>query len=272
MTTGSPPPEAVDSLDLVLFEHFSEKVGLAKQAGISSFLVDCEKSGKKARQSGFDTEINTDTPADLTGIKVWPGTTAFLRIDRYSDPTKRQVETAIDHGVDVLLLPLVTNPAEVERFLHHIAGRCRAGILVETVSACRRAKQFAEFPLDFVYVGLNDLMIDRGSRNLFAPILDGTLDSLREAFPRSCFGFGGATAVDRGSPIPCLMLLQEMARLACRFTFLRRSFKRDVAVGEMPGAVAGIHDCWKTLRRRSPADIESDHESLCARIAALAVG
>jgi hypothetical protein len=68
------------------------------------------------------------------------------------------------------------------------------------------------------------------------------------------------------------MLLQEMARLACRFTFLRRSFKRDVAVGEMPGAVAGIHDCWKTLRRRSPADIESDHESLCARIAALAVG
>jgi len=265
-------PDAGDSIDLVLFEHVSDKVAHARRAGITSFLVDCENRGKWDRQAGFDTEINTDTPADLAGIKASSGTTAFLRVDRYSEDTSRQVELAIGHGADVLLLPLVTTPAEVERFLHVVAGRCRTGILVETVSACRCVKQLADFPLDFVYVGLTDLMISRGARHLFEPILDGTLDTLRAAFPTSRFGFGGATAVDRGAPIPCIMLLGEMARLACRFTFLRRSFKRDVTLGEMPGTVARIHDCWKMLRRRGPDDVRSDHESLCAHIAGLATG
>lgn len=272
MTTAESRPGAGDRIDLVLFEHLPERVRQARLAGISSFLVDCENHGKRDRQAGFDTEVNCGEPADLAGIKTCPGTTAFLRIDRYGDDTRRQVDLAIHHGAEVLLLPLVTTPAEVDGFLRHVAGRCRAGILVETDSACRCAKQLAEFPLDFVYVGLNDLMISRSSRDLFAPILDGTLDTLRHAFPAAHFGFGGATAVDRGSPIPCIMLLQEMARLACDFTFLRRSFKRDVTAQEMPGAVSRIHDCWKTLRERCPADVRSDHESLLARITAMAAG
>ena len=272
MKTAESPPGGGDRIDLVLFEHLPERVRHARLAGISSFLVDCEHRGKQDRQAGYDTEVNRDDPADLAGIKACPGTTAFLRIDRHGDDTRRQVDVAIHHGADVVLLPLVTTPAEVADFLRHVAGRCRVGILVETDSACRCVKQLAEFPLDFVYVGLNDLMISRDSHDLFAPILDGTLDAVRDAFPTTRFGFGGATAVDRGSPIPCIMLLQEMARLACDFTFLRRSFKRDVTWEDMPGAVSRIHECWKALRARRPADVRSDHESLRARIAAMAAG
>lgn len=256
-----------ESIDLLLFAHQPDSVRQALMAGISSFLVDCENHGKKSRQIGFDTEINCGTPADLAGIKAWSGTTAFLRIDCFGDHTRDQVERAIAHGADVLLLPLVTTPAEVEQFLCMIAGRCRAGILIETVSACQQAERIAEFPLDYVYVGLNDLMISRDSRQLFAPLHDGTMERLRTIFSAHCFGFGGATAVDRGEPIPCLMLLQEMARLACQFTFLRRSFKRDVSAAAMPAAVAGIQACWRALRERSPSMIEADHRALLARLA-----
>ncbi len=41
-------------------------------------------------------------------------------------------------------------------------------------------------------------------------------------------GVGGATVVDRGSPIPCRRLLEQYTRLGIDFTFLRRSFARDI--------------------------------------------
>lgn len=267
MTTFHSPPTVGGDLELVFFEHRPEMVRHALTSGISSFLIDCENHGKKDRQAGFDTEINAGTPADLVGITQWPGTKAYLRIDRFSHDTQDELNQAIDLGAEVLLLPFVTSPHEVEQFLRLIAGRCRAGILVETVAACDCVEELAAFPLDVVYVGLNDLMISRRSNSLFEPILDGTLAMIRSVFPKTRFGFGGATDVECGSPIPCRMLLQEMHRLSCQFTFLRRSFKRDVSPLDMPYAVSRIQALWQMLHQRSHAEVESDHESLKSLIA-----
>lgn len=270
--SDGPAPDSALPIDLVLFEHRPERVREAYAAGISSFIVDCENQRKKERQAGYDTEIKHDVPADLAGITVQPGVTAFCRIDGFGDETERQVDQAIRHGAGILLLPMVTGPAEVERFLRFVDGRCRAGILIETDAACRSSGDLAEFPLDAVYIGLNDLMIGRRSRNLFAPILDGTLERVREFFPTTPFGFGGATDVDRGFPVPCRMLLGEMARLRCRFTFLRRSFKRDVPRGETAAAVSRIRECWQELVRRPSDAVRSDHLALRNLVAVIGGG
>ena len=54
-------------------------------------------------------------------------------------------------------------PSEVDRTLDLVAGRCGLGILIETQDAVDRAAALARRPLSRIYVGLNDLRIDRRS-------------------------------------------------------------------------------------------------------------
>jgi hypothetical protein len=99
---------------------------------------------------------------------------------------------------------------------------------VETIEAVQLAEELGRLPVTRVYVGLNDLAIARGSRHIFTAIADGTIDRLRPHFSAP-FGFGGLTIVGAGFPVPCRVLMAEMARLQCTFTFLRRSFIADIA-------------------------------------------
>jgi hypothetical protein len=83
-------------------------------------------------------------------------------------------------------------------------------------------------PLSRVYVGLNDLRIDRRSDSLFAPLTDGTVDAVR-AEVRRPFGVGGLTLPGGGFPVPGELLAAELLRIGTDFTFLRRSFVADMA-------------------------------------------
>ena len=47
-------------------------------------------------------------------------------------------------------------------------------------------------PLSRVYVGLNDLMIDRRGGSLFAPLVDGTVDHVARAVAGAGIPFGVA--------------------------------------------------------------------------------
>ncbi len=76
------------------------------------------------------------------------------------------------------------------------------------------------------------------------------------------------TVVDRGAPIPALLLMSELARLECHFTFLRRSFKRDIVGRDLPEELRKIRLAWARLSERSPAEIERDYWAFlkaCAR-------
>jgi hypothetical protein len=256
----------VSALDLVLFGLDADGARRALAAGIRSFIVDWEDRGKIERQRSFDTEVDPGTPEDLGRIAGIGADAVWCRLNAMGPWTPAEVDTAVARGASLLLLPMVRRAAEVERFLGLVAGRVRAGILVETDEAVRCAGDLARLPLDAVYVGLNDLAISRGYRSLFEAVLDGTVEAVRRAFPEVRFGFAGVTTVDRGHPVPCPMLLQEMERLGCGFSFLRRSFRRDVA-GRDPGAeIARIHGCWAGLAARTPAERERDRAALCERI------
>jgi hypothetical protein len=135
-------------------------------------------------------------------------------------------------------------------------------LLIETIEACRDARELASLAPDMAYVGLNDLAIARGDRSIFASLADGTVQRVREAFAGIPFGFGGLTVVDGGSPVPCLDLLREMARLQCSFSFLRRSFKREVAGRDLKVEVQKLQRAWRKLLRRTRSEIEDDRSRL----------
>jgi hypothetical protein len=253
-------------LDLVLFETRRAQLERAVASGIEAFIVDLESRGKHERQAGADTEINSDRVEFLSDLRAAGARRRFCRVNASGDWTAAEIEAALEHGATHLLLPMVRRTEEAERFVRRIDGRAGAGVLIETIDAVRSAADLDSIGLSHVYVGLNDLMIDRGSRSLFAPLADGTIERVRNALPDVAFGFGGVTTVDRGAPIPGRLLLGEMARLGCSFSFLRRSFKRDTVDRDLPTEVRRIRELWQALLRRDELERERDRAELLAAI------
>jgi hypothetical protein len=263
---------SVPDLGLLLFCVEGDLGRQALRAGIDGLIVDWECRGKETRQEGADTEINRAGPAEVEAMASLDPARLCCRINGPPWGLDGEVEQALEAGATDLFLPMVRAPEEVERFLTQVDGRARVGILVETEEACRVAVELARFPLDWVYVGLNDLGIARESRSIFEAVADGTVERLRQVFQGPAFGFGGATLVGHGAPVPGDLLAGEMARLGSDFTFLRRSFLRDVAGKEMGPEVARMREAWRELRRRSPGEVEADREALLACIAELVDG
>lgn len=261
-------------LQLVLFAKHPSQIRRALDAGIDSLIVDLEWRGKEVRQREADTEVNRDRPADLVPMTDSGVPQRFCRLDALGPWTPEQVEAVVAAGATHLLLPMVRSPHQAEELLRLVDGRCASGILIETREAVAAAADLGSLPLDLVYVGLNDLAIERGSASLFDAVADGTVERIRQALPTQRFGFGGVTVVDHGSPIPCPLLLAEMARLDTDFSFLRRSFHRDTGRLGSDGArdwgteLGRVQELWQRLRDRTDGEVEADRLALGRALAA----
>ena len=252
-------------LKLVFFETELRSIAVAK-AGIVDFIVDWECKGKEDRQLGYDTEVNKNTLAELSVVSSLTQAKSWCRLNAPGFLTKDEVDTAIAAGASVVLLPMVASAGEVETFLRYVNGRCQAGILLETPVACRLAAQIARYPLDVVYVGLNDLMIGLRNKSIFSALAAGIVDDVRACFDVPLFGFGGVTVLDQGHPLPCRMFMQEMSRLNCNLTFLRRSYKRDIINKDAVYEINRICAYWKKLSDRSSQEILRDRQSFLAAV------
>ncbi len=214
-------------------------------AGATGIVVDWERRGKDRRQAGEGTQINGDTLADLVRVRAATDGRLLCRVNAAGPWTAREVDDAVAAGADEVLLPMVRTPEEVDRTLDLVGGRCGLGILVETQDAVDRVAELARRPLSRLYVGLNDLRIDRRSDQLFRPLVDGTVDALRGEVTVP-FGVGGLTLPGGGFPVPGDLLAAELVRLGADFTFLRRSFTADMAgrdpFTEVPRLLAALAD------------------------------
>ncbi|MGY1836133.1 aldolase [Blastococcus sp. SYSU DS0510] len=256
-------------MDLFLFTvdpHWGRDVVAAGAAGI---VIDWERRGKLRRQAGEGTQVNEDTPGDLSRMRAATSGRLLCRVNGFGPWTAAEVDDAVDRGADELLLPMVRSAEEVDRTLDLVAGRCGLGILVETQDAVDRVAELARRPLSRLYVGLNDLRIDRGSTALFAPLVDGTVDAVRSQVPVP-FGVGGLTLPGGGFPVPGDLLAAELVRIDTHFTFLRRSFTADMAgrdpFVEVPRLLGGLDE----LRRAGAERAAESRRAFVAAVAATA--
>jgi len=231
-------------------------------------VVDWERRGKVARQAGADTQINADTPEDLARVRTAQSGRILCRVNRWSPWTAAEIELAIVLGADEVLLPMVRRAEEVDAALAVVAGRCGLGILVETTEAVRHVDALVARPLARVYLGLNDLMIDRGGGSLFLALVDGTVDQVAGAAAgaRIPFGVAGLTLPEAGRPVPCRLVLGALARTGASFTFLRRSFWADTAGRDLAVEVPRIMAAADVARRRGRAEVAADHAELAAAV------
>ena len=251
----------MSAFSLFLFTRDPGVAAGAVAAGVDGVVSDWENAGKRLRQQGADTQVNFDTADDLRRIRKATTATVLCRLNGFGSATRDELETAIDLGATEVLLPMVRSVDEVERVLGSAHDRCGVGILVETRSALGILPELGRMPLSRVFVGLNDLAIDRGSPSLFTAILDGTVERIRQHF-HVPFGFGGLTLPELGSPVPCRLLIAEYARLDCQFSFLRRSYTRDI-VGRDPAVeIPRIREAIVQATRRDEKQVRRDRREL----------
>jgi len=260
---------ADEPLELFLFSHDSEYAATAMAAGFNGIVIDWERSGKSERQSGWNTEINAGTEADLIAMRQHIVGTLICRVDNEPGLRVEQVRRAADLGANEVWLPMVRSVGEVEECLAALPDHCSLGILVETTEALALAEQWNDLPLTRVYVGLNDLQIETARSNLFSPLCDGTVEAFRRRYHRP-FGVAGVTRPDKGYPIPCYFLLAEMARLSCNFAVARRSFRADVPRRDLSDVTNAIRQSYAELRGRDAQAIGADHRALRAHVEAAA--
>jgi len=260
MLRSDPNPE----IELLLFWNGPASTEIALQGRVDGVVVDCERSGKSERQFGFDTEINACRPGDVAEVRrVDAGLPVICRVNGFAvagTDALAEARQAVDAGATEILLPMVRSFAAIEAMLAAVRDQAAVSVMVETEWAVAHARQLDDWPLRRVFVGLNDLMIERNSSSLFENVANGTVERLREDFRRVPFGFGGLTCPEHGAPLPCRLLMAELVRTRCQFTFLRRSFYRDLqATGEHPRQmVERIRAAWRTLCERSSQQFAAD--------------
>lgn len=260
-------PTAADSpFEVLLFSLDPAHAAAAEAAGMHGVIVDWERHGKGERQRAFDTEVNQAGVAELVAMRASLRGRLFCRINNVPVLRAEEARAAVEHGADEVWLPMVRTLAEIEEVLDALAGRAELGILVETGAALQLAPRLRTLPLRRVYVGLHDLRIDLGHADLFAPLVDGTLDRFREHYDGP-LGVAGITHPALGSPIPQVLLMAAMARLRCSFGVARRSFRRDLAAAALPAGMAAIQTQMAALAARGIDDIAAAHAELAQRVA-----
>ena len=252
---------------LILFSTDPAFIGQAVAAGVEAIIVDWENIDKDRRQASADTQINHDTLEDLARVRACTDALVICRLNQFQTTTETEIEQAIEAGADEIMLPIVRTTEEVKSVLEFVRGRCGVGILLETKEAVQAAAEMARLQLSRVYVGLNDLSIERKTPNIFTSLIDGTLENIRRHFDQP-FGFGGLTLPEFGKPIPCQLLISEMARLRCDFSFLRRSFYADIKNRNLSIEIPRIHAALEAALRRPPLLIDNDRRELQSAVSA----
>lgn len=253
------------SLGLWLFVNDVAEAVCAEQAGFTGVVVDWEMPAEAGRQVNLELhQSNLDLVlGELSTAIHCP---VMCRVNQYSDNTEEEVARALSQGANSILLPMVRKFEDALDFKNIISGKAKWGLMIETPEALEIAQQLAGLEPDFVYVGLFDLMYTRDRKHLFEPLVNGEVTALRRQFHHIPFGVAGLTVIDRGEPIPSLELLKELSYQNCDFTFLRRSFKRDICNRNMREEINLLNDAWQLLSKRADLTKSEDHQKFISLI------
>ncbi|MBZ5676855.1 MAG: aldolase [Acidobacteriia bacterium] len=208
--------------DAVLAAH-------ADGAGVNRIGIDLEYVGKAERQTSQDARLSRHNWDDLSRIsKCLSRADLFVRINPIHAGTEAEIETVLELGAKVLMLPNFRSAGEAGTFVRAVRGRARVSVLVEMAPAVVRIREILDVPgIDEVMIGLNDLHLQCGVANHFevlgSPLVDMLASEvLRKGLPLSIGGVGRVG--DTAQPIPTDLVYAQYPRLRATGAWLARSF------------------------------------------------
>ncbi|MGI9317225.1 MAG: aldolase/citrate lyase family protein [bacterium] len=216
-------------INFILITNNPKLASQAEAAGVERIFVDLENLGKQERQGHLNTHIADHEIEDVAKVKsVLDHAELLVRLNPLNKATEREVEEAITHGADILMLPMYRTVEEVSEFVGMVDSRVKVIPLLETSGAAQSIDDVVKVRgVSEIYIGLNDLHLDLGLRFMFEPLANGQVDELAGIIKKAGlpFGFGGIARVGEGI-IPGELVLGEHLRLGSSSVILSRTFQR----------------------------------------------
>src|SRR5688572_32019850 len=228
------PPQAQPAhYVLTLWTNDPALARRADAAGVDRIGLDLETYGKAERQpKTLATWISPHREEQLPALReAMPSANLFCRINPMIDPgAPQQINRLIEYGVQVLMLPMFTTPAEVQRFIDLVDGRAQCVLLMENKTAAERIEQIvAVAGVTELHVGINDLTLSLGRKNanrfevLTSDLMKRVADAVLSAGHR--FGVGGiGRAMHNEQVIPSDLIYAQYPRLGASAALIARSF------------------------------------------------
>lgn len=196
--------------------------------GVDRIFIDLEGLGKKERQGHLDTVISNHSVYDIKNIKpLLKNSKLLVRINPINQNSKQEIDTCVNYGADILMLPMFKTKKEVETFISFVNKRAKVCLLLETTQALCRIDEILEVDgIDEIHIGLNDLHLAMNLDFMFELLSGGLIDYLvsKIKIKNIPFGFGGIATLDSGM-ISGEMILKEHIRLDSTMVILSRAFK-----------------------------------------------
>lgn len=215
------------ALKLMYITNNTDVARIAENAGVDRIFIDLETVGKQERQGGMDTVQSHHTLEDISKIKrALTKAELLVRSNPIYENTEKEIETIVNNGADIIMLPYFKTVDEVDKFLKCVNGRAKTCLLFETPEAAEQIDELMSLGgIDEVFIGLNDLSLGYGKKFMFELLADGTVEKMCLKFKLKGvpYGFGGIAAIGTGT-LPAETILKEHYRLGSSSVILSRSF------------------------------------------------
>lgn len=214
-------------LKLMYITNEPDVAAIADQAGVDRIFVDLEVLDKEARQPNMDTVKSNHKIKDIGIVKKAASNAEILtRINHIYKDSKQEINSVIEQGTDIIMLPYFKTVREVELFLEYVGGKTKTSLLLETPEAVEWLDEIIKIPgIDEIHIGLNDLSLGYQKKFMFELLSDGTVEKICSKLRNTkiAYGFGGIAALGQGQ-LSADYIIKEHYRLGSTCAILSRSF------------------------------------------------
>ena len=272
-------------LKLMYITNNPQIATIAEDCGVDRIFIDMEYIGKEERQAGLNTVKSHHTIADIVNIRsVISSSELLVRINPIHEKTnnygssKDEIDSAIDAGADILMLPMIKNVRQVDEFVRLVGGRAKTMLLLETAESNENIDEFLQVEgVDEAHIGLNDMHLAYRKKFMFELLTDGTVERLCEKLKAKgiLYGFGGIARLGYGM-LPAEKVIMEHYRLGSTKAILSRSFCNATEMTDMVELkklfqleTNRIRLFEESLKSCSAQDFENNRQEVCSLVSVI---
>lgn len=224
-------------LKLMYITNDPDVASIAQKYGVDRIWIDMEYKGKDKRQSGLDSVKNHHTVEDVKRLRPVVTTSELMvRVNPWCDDySKEEIDSVVNAGGDLIMLPMWRSVEEVEKFIRTVNGRAKTMLLLETREAEECLDEVLKIPgIDEIHIGLNDLHLSYGLTFMFELLSNGTVERICNKIRNvgKPYGFGGIASLGHGD-VPAEKIIMEHYRLGSTRAILSRSFCDYKKIGDL---------------------------------------
>lgn len=224
----------MSKLNFMMITASPDVASFIEQHGVSRIFMDQEVLGKAERQGHLDTHKAAHSLDQIAAVAdVLKYAELMVRLNPLNTSTGEEVDAAIAHGAQRLMLPMFSSRAEVQTFMAMVNNRVPVTFLAETAASLVRLPDWLSLLTpgrDEVHIGLNDLSLSMELNFLFEPMAARLLDPAAAVLNQAgvTWGVGGVARIGQGE-LPAETVLGEHVRLGSQWIILSRAFHSGAA-------------------------------------------